>query len=184
MSTWLLEETVVNALLSSVLTPEYLHQSLDEAQRAANERRPGLDAEIGSLEREVVDKEVAVRGLLQLIQKQGLSPVLEDEYERANHAWSLVTARLANMKKEAGQLESPLLTQEEIETYIADLHGVLKTGTTTDRQELLRRFIHTIVLYPSHVEIGYNFGPTTLAPLGNFGVSRSPIEGAPRGPRN
>jgi len=119
-----------------------------------------------------------------ILLKQGLSPLLEDEYERANHAWSLVTARLANMKKEAGQLESPQLTQEEIETYIADLHGVLRTGTTTDRQELLRRFIRTIVLYPSHVEIGYNFGPTTLAPLGNFGVSRSPIEGAPRGRRH
>jgi hypothetical protein len=184
VATWLLEETVVNALTSSILTPEYLRQSLEDAQRAANERRPGLDGEIGALEREVADKEASVRGLLQLIQKQGLSPLLEDEYQRANLAWSTVFTRLANAKKEADQLEAPQLSEAEIQAYIADMRGILQTGTIADRQELLRRFIHSVVLYPSHVEVAYNFGPTTLAPLGNFGVPRSPIEGAPREERS
>jgi hypothetical protein len=183
VASWLLEETVITSLLSSVLTPEYLRQSLEDAQHAVNERRPSLDVEIGMLEREAADKEAAVRGLLQLIQKQGLSPLLEDEYQRVNQAWSLLTVRLANAKQEAGQHESPQLTQDEIEAYITDMRGVSQTGATADRQELLRRFIRSIVLYPNHVEIAYNFGLSALAPLGNFGVPRSPLDGAPRATR-
>lgn len=80
---------------------------------------------------------------------------------------------------QTSQLESPQLAQDEIEMYITDIRGVLQTGSTGDRQELLRRFIRSIVLYPNHVEIEYNFGLSALAPLGNFGVSRSPLDGAP-----
>ena len=84
---------------------------------------------------------------------------------------------------QTSQLESPQLAQDEIEMYITDIRGVLQTGSTGDRQELLRRFIRSIVLYPNHVEIEYNSGLSALAPLGNFGVSRSPLDGAPRATR-
>ncbi len=53
-----------------------------------------------------------MRGLLQLIQKQGLSPVLVDDYQRANHAWKMTTARLTNVRKEAGQFDAPQLTTD------------------------------------------------------------------------
>jgi hypothetical protein len=62
-----------------------------------------------------------VRGLLQLIQKQGLIPLLEDEYERANHAWTLASTRLAAVKREAKQLDTPHLSEAEVQGYLDDL---------------------------------------------------------------
>ena len=59
----------------SVLTPEYVMRELGEAQRLLDERRPILDTQLATLEQDVAEAEVAVRGLLQLIQKQGLTPL-------------------------------------------------------------------------------------------------------------
>jgi hypothetical protein len=59
-------------------------REVSEAQRQLDERRPHLDKEIARAEQEAAEQEVAVRQLLKLIQKQGLSPFLEVEHERTN----------------------------------------------------------------------------------------------------
>ena len=97
-----------------------------------------------------------------------------NEHHCATHAWTMMTACLANVRKEAGQLDAPQLTEEEIQAYFTDLHGVLQAGEMADRQEILRRFIRSIVLYSHHIEIAYNIGLSTPAPLGEFGVADSP----------
>jgi Recombinase zinc beta ribbon domain len=66
---WLLEDTIIQALLSSALTPEYIWREIGEAQRLLDERRPMLHSQLARLERETAEKEAAVRELLQLIQK-------------------------------------------------------------------------------------------------------------------
>ncbi len=169
--------------MSSVLTPEYVLCELEDAQRMLDQRRLELDKQIRRLENETVEQEAAVRELLRLIQKQGLSPLLEQEYQRANTAWSVAVSRLASLKKEAETQTRPQLTEAQVRGYLDDMRALLREGQVQTRQALLRRFIRSIVLYPNHAELHYTFGLSALAPLGGFGGIDSPSCGAPRATR-
>ncbi len=180
---WLLEETIIRSLIDTILTPDYVTQEIEHAQSLLNERRPELDVQITMLEREAAQKEDAVRQLLKLIQSQGLSPLLEDEYQRANQAWSVASNRLTMLRKEAKQVAAPQISQSDVLACIEDLRSILLEGEISLRQALLRRFVRSIVLYPHHAEVEYTFGLSTLAPLGGFGGIDSPLGGAPRATR-
>jgi hypothetical protein len=67
---WLLEEVVVDALISHALTPECVMREVAETQRLLDERRPHLDKEIARAEQAASEREVAVRQLLKLIQSR------------------------------------------------------------------------------------------------------------------
>ncbi len=180
---WLLEETIIDSLMSSALTPAYVLREIGEAQRLLDEQRPQLEKQLVALEQEACEREAAVRELLRLIQKQGLSPLLEEEYQQANHAWTVAANRLAQLKKEAKEVATPRLTEAEVQSYLEDMRGLLRDGAIQTRQALLRRFVRSIVLYPNHAEVEYTFGLSTLAPLGGFGGVDSPTYGAPRATR-
>ena len=177
---WLLEDTIVESLMSTVLTPEYIGREVDHAQALLNERQPELTAQIAMLEQEASRNENAVHQLLQLIQHQGLSPLLEEEYQRANRAWLVTTNRLHALQREAKDGRTETLSHGDVEAYVGDIRRMLCGGDIATRQALLRRFVGSIVLYPNHVEITYRFGLSTLTPLGGFGGIDSPLDSAPR----
>jgi len=176
---WLLEESIVQSLLADALTPTYLAQEVMTAQQMLDERRPHLEHEIARLEQETVQKESAVRELLRLIQKQGLSPILESEYQSANVAWTMAMAQLAALRKEAASSGTSDVGHAEIEAYLNDVRQVLKHGEIHVRQALLRRFVKQIVLYPNHATLEYTFGLSALTPLPGFGGVDSPSDGVP-----
>lgn len=183
VASWLLEETIIHSLIDTVLTPAYVMREVEHAQSLMDERRPDLDVQISSLEREAAQKEEAVRQLLKLIQSQGLSPLLEDEYQRANQTWLAASNLLAQLRKEAKQVAAPQVSQADIQACIDDLRTILLEGEIHTRQALLRRFVRSIVLYPNHTEVDYTFGLSTLAPLGGFRGIDSPLGDAPRATR-
>jgi len=80
--------------MSSVLTPEYVMEQLGHAQRLLEDQRPGFETQLRSLEHAAREKESAVRDLLRLIQRRGPSPLLKDEYQKANQEWTALVARL------------------------------------------------------------------------------------------
>jgi site-specific DNA recombinase len=180
---WLLEDTIIQSLVSMVLTPEYVMREVAHAQELLDELQPHLEAEITRLEEEAAQKESSVRELLRLIQRQGLSPVLEDEYEHANHAWTAVTNQVTQVRADLKRCTPTQLTEAEIHAYVQDVQRILQEGEIQTRQELLRRFVKSIILYPNHAEVEYTFGLSTLTPLGGFGGYDSPLEGAPRATR-
>jgi hypothetical protein len=180
---WLLEETIIESLMSSVLTPEYVMEQLGHAQRLLENQRPGYETQVRSLEHAAREKEAAVRDLLRLIQRQGLSPLLEDEYQKANQEWTALVARLDVVRKESERLSRPHLTKAEVKHYLKDVRAMLQDGEIHTWQALLRRFIRCITLFPNHAEVEYTFGLSALSPLGGFGEFDSPLEGAPRATR-
>ncbi len=180
---WLLEEAIVDSLISHALTPEYVMREVTEAQRQLDERRPHLDAEIAHAEQEAAEQEAAVRQLLKLIQKQGLSPVLEDEYERANKQHAHRVAQINALRNEAKQMQPLISSDADVQRYVRDIRSVLLTGETHARQELLRRFVRGITLYADHAELEYTFRLPTLVPLGGFGGVDSPTQSAPTAAR-
>jgi site-specific DNA recombinase len=179
VSCWLLEESIIDALLTTALTPEYLMQEIKEAQRLLDERRPQLETEIVCLERDVNEKEKGVRELLRLIQKTGMSPLLENEYQRANNEWLSASGRLAAMRKEFNEESAIHISEAEVREYVQDIRETLKSGEIHTRQALLRRFVRSITLYPDHAVLEYTYGLPTQTPFGHFGGVDSPSYGVP-----
>ena len=156
---WLLEETIIESLMTVALTPDYVMREIQSAQRLLDERRPQLDAEIARLEQEMIGKEAAVRELLRLIQKLGLSPLLEEEYQRANATWTSASTKLQALRDEARQDNPFQLTEAEVLAYLEDIRNTLRAGEVHTRQALLRRFVKQIILYEDHATLEYTFGP-------------------------
>ncbi len=169
--------------MQSALTPAYLFHSLSEAQRVVSERQPQLQDAITRLEKEVTAKEASVRELLRLIQKQGLSLILEQEYQQANNAWLTASTQLSALRKEAKEAQAPALSESDILAYLADVRATLQSGDIRTRQTLLRQFVRSIVLHENHIEVEYTFGLSTLAPISGFGGFDSPLQGAPTAAR-
>jgi hypothetical protein len=69
-----------------------------------------------------------VRQLLKLIQKQGLSPVLKDKYERANKQWSHMVAHINALRAEAKQMQLFISSEADVQRYVRDIRSVLLTG--------------------------------------------------------
>src|SRR5215813_4647445 len=158
-TTWLVDEAVCTDLLEHVLTVEYLTSSLEAAQDQLVTSRDQLVSRISQVETELREQKLRRGRLLAVIEQKGMNDLIEQQYDRANERYLVLSAELSGLRGAQAQLKPQALKAEEVAHYVADMRMVLTGGPVQERQALLRQFVRRVVLHLDRVTIEYTFRP-------------------------
>ena len=105
----------------------------------------------------VKEQEKRVLALVTLIEKKGLTSLLERQYDEANSAYLDATTRLAALRSESVQVQVKQIVYADVERSLNELVNVLDIGTLKQKQELLRRFVERVDVYTDRVQVKLRF---------------------------
>src|SRR5262249_54421159 len=162
--TWLVDEAVCTDLLEHVLTVEYLTSSLEAAQDQLVTSRDQLVSRISQVETELREQKLRRGRLLAVIEQKGMNDLIEQQYDRANERYLVLSAELSGLRGAQAQLQPQTLKAEEVARYVAELRTILVDGSLQERQALLRQFVRRVVLHLDCVPIEYTFRPELVGP--------------------
>jgi len=146
----LADEAVFEALMSQVLTGDFLSELLVETRKQITDTAP-LDREIARVKKALVTNERAIRNLLDLAEAYGATSAVERLREREDDKARLKLAlNEAETKRENAQVElAPQALRIALDTWQARLAGAQDKGDLLTVKNFLARFF-------SKIEVGYH----------------------------
>lgn len=155
--TWYVEEAVCNDFVNRVLTVDYIHDSLRQAQAMVQESQGDVVQRREHLEQEIQEQRERLSRLLGVIERKGMNDLIETQYDRAQQRYNDLTTQLALLRAQEAKGPFQPIGRLKVEQYVTDMHKLLAEGPTEERRDLLKHFIKRIVLYLDRVEIEYAF---------------------------
>jgi len=177
---WRIEEAVIVAFKRDVLTPDFLKSEFERFNTMASSAGKDLQAQIVEAEREVKVQQKKVESLLDLIGKQGVSPLLEKGYESANAAWLDATKKVVMLRSRTEQTTRQRFSISDVEEFIGEILQVLDSGSEEDRRKVLARFIDHVMVYPIRAEVTFKFqlGDLTRSHVDFYDASEITYQGS------
>jgi site-specific DNA recombinase len=155
--TWYIEEAVCNDFVERVLTVDYIHESLRQAQAMMQASQGDVVQRRAHLEKEIQEQRERLSRLLGVIERKGMNDLIETQYDRAQQRFNDLTTRLALLRAQEAKGPFQPVDRLKVKQYVTDMHKLLAEGPTAERRDLLKHFIKRIVLYLDRVEIEYAF---------------------------
>jgi site-specific DNA recombinase len=156
---WRLEEVVIGLLKAHVLTSEYVNAEVDRANALLAEQHDEVSTTLPEAERLVKAAQKKVESIVELIGKKGVTPILEKQYDEANHYWLEATARVNLIKSSATTMQRHSLTYQEAQAILDEMLLTMDEGTIKERQSLISQFVERIEVFPDHADVYFRFRP-------------------------
>ena len=158
------ENAVMDAVLSKVITPEYVMSLVEEVNDQLNHDHVGLDAQIRDAQRGITEIDRAISNLIDMVENHGSQAaadrLLKREAEREELARRLIA--LEQRSKQSRIDISP----EVIEDILMAIRDDLTTEDIRARRAFLRQFVHKVEIGSEGGILWYSFPLKAIIPTG------------------
>jgi len=170
---WRIDDVVLETVREQVLEPDYIKAEIERANARLMTKSADVSVQMRQVEQSVKEREKGVIALLKLVEKMGLTSVLEKQYGEANAAYLDAITRLAKLRSESVQSQVRQIAFADVQRSLDDFVKVLDEGTIRQKQELVRRFVERVYVYPERLHIKLSFGLDEIIKLPELEVIRA-----------
>ena len=181
MSARTVEEEVMRKVLTRVLTLEYVRDLVGEVNRRLADDLSGLDREIATTEREIAEKERAIKALLDLAETEGSKAAAERLKMREEERKALVrNLESLRWRREHQRIE---VTDKVLLSILEQMAEGVQEGEVAARRRVLRQFVTNVEVGRKRGRLSYTFplsqvGGLYLVPLEGFEPPTHCLEGS------
>ncbi len=154
---WRLDGAVVDMLRQHVLTAEYVRSEVERANAILEQSTTTVDSQLEEASRLAKLQQKKVENIVDLIGKRGVTDILQAQYDAANRAWLEATSRMNSLKSQSLQNRVRRISMADAQRVLDEMGKTLTDGTLTEQQELVRRFIDRIDVYPDRIDVHFKF---------------------------
>ncbi len=174
-----LEQSVIDALVNHVLTPDNLRPLGESIAQQVRETNNDASIRISAIQADLEQVERQIDNLLSAIENMGLSPSLKEKLTKREAEKSQLKSQESHLKKLIVKIiDIPQVTNEMIEEWIVHLRDGLKNAELEVSRRTLRQFVSKVVVKDGKGTIYYTF-PVGSGDTKRLGLGKEDMD--PRG---
>jgi len=174
---WRLDEAVIQILKETILKSEYLEKEVEHANARPMHSQHEVKVRIEEVERLVAVEQKRVESIVDLIGRQGVTPILEAQYQQANKAWLEATSRLGLLRSEKVSAQTDHISLSQAQRFLEELLATLDDGLVAQKRALIARFVDYIEVFPDYLIVRFKFDVDSFGGPGESGSFLRVISG-------
>lgn len=169
-----LDQTVIDGLMTHVLTVDNLRKVMTDIAERLDERSREIELRAGVAQSRLNEVEAAIAKLLDVIEAGSASAAIHTRLDERESEARVLRAQLAQIdaQRESTKMENEL-SDELLEGWVSAIRAALEGDDLDLARQAVRAFVHRIVVIGKVIKIAYAFTQITGQKHGLRGVTLS-----------
>ena len=160
------DEAVLTLVRDVLLTPDFVRSEIERANAILSQQGDAIERQLRDARRALQARQRDVEHIVQLIQRKGVTAILEVRYDEANTAWNVAQTQVTMLEQmlTRGSVASPGLSLSEAYAILHEVLTIFDTGVVQKQRDVLKGFIDRILVFPGRLDVMLKFSIPTFTP--------------------
>ena len=161
-----LDESVIDNLMTQVLTRDHLRPIADALAESVSERNQDVMVRVTAVQTQLDEVQKAIRQLVNAVEKMGFSTSLQARLQEREDEECKLIAELVNLQELLVKLKDiPKVTDQQLDDWIASIRQALTGDDIELARQAIRQFVAKIVVNGKAGTLYYTFPLSNLSRL-------------------